>query len=556
VSVKDFGAVGDGVTDDWNAFKLAHDSFGAVNKGGTIVIPAGVYYLSQTWDISRPLNIIGAGTSQFLTTSGTMLEFAPNIDGIRVWSSGQTPASPDGGSAAKTSISHMFLKARPTTTSGCGIHASTQVFITEVCAENFGSHGFRIEADSVGGSGNANQWSVRDCRANNCKGSGLYVAGADANAGNAFGFDGSNNLGWGIYDFSFLGNTYVGCHCNNNGTGSYKVRGTVNQTLLLGCYVEGAGVGRGTEFDVSAMIIGGTLAGAATYPILTISGDGSGATAVARSNGSVLTVTVTDPGSGYTTATCTAAAGGSGSGATFTPVISGGKIASITVNAGGSGYPAQSPRGQAWFREDPQNGGFITSRIESRSLDLQAVPTKTILNNGFDSALSFVAPLANTIDLRYNSQAGSWDFVPNKSTSLSSLRFKTSLSTTELCGRGSVADVPQASVLFPNGFWIGGSANGRYVFNGVAAPASGAYARGDVIWNRDMSAGSNLGWVCITGGTPGTWAKFGGIESANAYTATNVTTDRTFDADTVAVAELADIVGTLIADLKASGILK
>lgn len=40
------------------------------------------------------------------------------------------------------------------------------------------------------------------------------------------------------------------------------------------------------------------------------------------------------------------------------------------------------------------------------------------------------------------------------------------------------------------------------------------------------------------------------------YTATNVTTDRSFDADTVAVAELADVVGTLIADLRSRGIVQ
>lgn len=39
------------------------------------------------------------------------------------------------------------------------------------------------------------------------------------------------------------------------------------------------------------------------------------------------------------------------------------------------------------------------------------------------------------------------------------------------------------------------------------------------------------------------------------YTASNVTTDRSFDADTVAIAELADIVGTLIADLRARKIV-
>ena len=39
------------------------------------------------------------------------------------------------------------------------------------------------------------------------------------------------------------------------------------------------------------------------------------------------------------------------------------------------------------------------------------------------------------------------------------------------------------------------------------------------------------------------------------YAESNVTPDRTFDADTVAVAELADIVGTLITDLRAQGFI-
>ena len=42
---------------------------------------------------------------------------------------------------------------------------------------------------------------------------------------------------------------------------------------------------------------------------------------------------------------------------------------------------------------------------------------------------------------------------------------------------------------------------------------------------------------------------------ANTYTETNVTPDRSFDADTVTVAKLADIVGTLISDLRAKGIV-
>lgn len=39
------------------------------------------------------------------------------------------------------------------------------------------------------------------------------------------------------------------------------------------------------------------------------------------------------------------------------------------------------------------------------------------------------------------------------------------------------------------------------------------------------------------------------------YSVANLTVDRTYDADTVAVAELADVVGTLIKDLQDAGVL-
>ena len=45
------------------------------------------------------------------------------------------------------------------------------------------------------------------------------------------------------------------------------------------------------------------------------------------------------------------------------------------------------------------------------------------------------------------------------------------------------------------------------------------------------------------------------IKETTAYAPTNVTPVRVFDADTANVAQLSDVVGTLIADLKAKGIL-
>jgi hypothetical protein len=47
--------------------------------------------------------------------------------------------------------------------------------------------------------------------------------------------------------------------------------------------------------------------------------------------------------------------------------------------------------------------------------------------------------------------------------------------------------------------------------NLAAAPASGAWSLGDIVYNSVPAAGGNVGWVCTTAGTPGVWKTFGAI---------------------------------------------
>lgn len=47
--------------------------------------------------------------------------------------------------------------------------------------------------------------------------------------------------------------------------------------------------------------------------------------------------------------------------------------------------------------------------------------------------------------------------------------------------------------------------------NGNSAPASGTWAVGDKVWNTIPVASGYIGWVCVTAGTPGTWKEFGTI---------------------------------------------
>jgi hypothetical protein len=44
-----------------------------------------------------------------------------------------------------------------------------------------------------------------------------------------------------------------------------------------------------------------------------------------------------------------------------------------------------------------------------------------------------------------------------------------------------------------------------------AAPSSGTHVQGEIVFNANPSAGGFIGWVCVTGGTPGTWKSWGVI---------------------------------------------
>lgn len=48
-------------------------------------------------------------------------------------------------------------------------------------------------------------------------------------------------------------------------------------------------------------------------------------------------------------------------------------------------------------------------------------------------------------------------------------------------------------------------------YHGTAAPTSGTYVTGDITWAINPLAGGSIGWVCTTGGSPGTWKTFGAI---------------------------------------------
>lgn len=60
---------------------------------------------------------------------------------------------------------------------------------------------------------------------------------------------------------------------------------------------------------------------------------------------------------------------------------------------------------------------------------------------------------------------------------------------------------------------MAGQAQAKQVSFGTAAPTSGAWERGDIVFNTAPSAGGKVGWACVTAGSPGTWKAFGAIDA-------------------------------------------
>ena len=103
---------------------------------------------------------------------------------------------------------------------------------------------------------------------------------------------------------------------------------------------------------------------------------------------------------------------------------------------------------------------------------------------------------------------------------------------------------------------IPGRGSSQRDFFGSVAPVTGSWLQGDKLWVEYPAAGAPMGWTCVSSGTPGTWYPFGGMQTANAYTVTGAgLPDRALNtAD--AVGAVATVLGTLINDLKASGVLQ
>jgi hypothetical protein len=196
------------------------------------------YYFSGPWLIDAPLNIVGEGK-----TNGAELEFPADSNGLEVTSNQR--------------IFGIRLRGNGGTI-GDGLYIRARTKFDECQVDDFGRDGVNIVASIAGDGTNANLFSSYQCRAAGCGRHGIFVDGADSNAGVVTLFDATANGGWGILDDSFLGNTWVACHSSNNALGGYKQAGDSSHSVFVGCYTE-QGQGDNDIAGANAAVIGGLM---------------------------------------------------------------------------------------------------------------------------------------------------------------------------------------------------------------------------------------------------------------------------------------------------------
>lgn len=241
VSVKDFGAIGDGVADDTLAFQRA---LAAVATGGTINIPPGkTYLISNTLVLTRPVNIYGGAkesTRLLFSSGGTYLSAPWKCGIIAIHTLTAIPGY--AGDARKSVLSGFTLEMQAGPTSMRGLVAAAPIYVKEVDAYGFSSDGFAVMAASNASSpiqGNANGTTFTNCSGQSNGGSGFYFKGDDANACLLAGCRAPQNIGYGFHDDSLLGNTYVACETDSNTAGGYFVTNLKpTRSTFVGCYAE------------------------------------------------------------------------------------------------------------------------------------------------------------------------------------------------------------------------------------------------------------------------------------------------------------------------------
>lgn len=484
VSILDFGAVGDGTTDCYQAFidAIAANTYGTswYVSAGTILIPPGTYYISQTINLKKQVKFVGGGGAKGYSYAPT-IKFAAGQHGFIVhrYNTNQSGTETTPTTAADGSVFEGLTITAVNATVGYfhGIWMRAATVIRDTQVAGFSGHGIYCNAAAGAGGileGNANNWYLENVRSSSNGGCGIYIRGADANAGNGIALDVANNTEYGIADYSFLGNSYSGCHSAVNGTSTVK-RAWVNYGGRIYVCIDAA--------------LGST----------------------------------TTPGTNAAVWYDYAATAGADNWVYGNTYVQGGAYAGIGASARNMFTNCYSESGQppSYFSGASQMvfgglhaAGFIGGVFITNNGVVSGLGT---LPNSAGGSITFGLGSANEL-LKLDTSSYPWYLKNQIGAWLLNWANLTAGTHLVLYGRDATIangynrdfSTSNGALGLPQGYYWGAQTN--YVSPPISSPPiSNTYEVGDICYNSVPTIGGFIGWVCITAGTPGTWVKFGAV---------------------------------------------
>jgi len=508
-----FGAYFDGTSDDLAAFKAFRSfalwarfsvdfAYAAVPR---LTMPSGIGYSSDTWDFDfGTVHLFGEPGAQN-GGRGCSIKFAAGKTGIRVhaWNTtGTTSRSDAPGATGSTFYGiDVWTDGAGGTTDADGWRIRVTCSLIGCSAWNFVRHGVNATATAGGGSsveGNDNLLRIEGGNFHHNGGAGVFLDGADANAGTVKDVNCSANGVWGIWDSSFLGNTIISCHTELNGVetaGPTYAPSTVGTLCSYGgnrywCGNPGAASTTvpGTNSNVWAPMGPG-----GAHPIFPTWTSGKafirgGPYFVEEASArSVLIGCYSESGQAPSALSfCAQAIGG----------LHGAGIDGAFLDMDGGRFTVRRKLGFRGTRTTGESTEFYIGANNQPELDAGILATF-----GSSTAGSFEQRLKmNTEGTLYT------DYLNGGGTTYWALLGPNSTLTG---GRSS----GQPYRFYAVEMFLGmNTANARAITYDSAAPTSGNHAAGEIVFNCSPTAGGKVGWVCTTTGTPGTWKAFGAID--------------------------------------------
>jgi hypothetical protein len=253
VSVKDFGATGDGTTDDTVAIQ------NAINASTSVYVPSGTYLISSTIAIGSHVKVYADSATtgstavgvyfikqSTMTTVGVTIDSNSILDGVGVTSQSGAVGGGIQVIGVGVSLINVIAASLGGASSGVGIRIGKDTHLNNVnlwkmdnCyANGWSSHGIYVH-DDPGYAPNANAGTMINCRATANAGDGIRVDNAALNTIISCWSDGNtgNGINIGPTAFQCYNNVIVNGDYEANTAGQVVFGAKSNQNTLIGSTV-------------------------------------------------------------------------------------------------------------------------------------------------------------------------------------------------------------------------------------------------------------------------------------------------------------------------------